>query len=151
MRSLVRLLAGDVVLEMPPVPPWYRGKRHYGRFLERVFGMRGTGWAMRELTAKGQPALAAYAPQPGGGHRLHTLPVFTVSGGQVAHNVVFADPRVFGAFGLPRESPERGQRPARVRRTGPGSRPSGRGTPCDVALRRGGGVPSPTAHGFRPV
>ena len=56
---------------------------------------------MRQLTANGQPALAAYAPEPGGGHRLHTLQVFTVTGGRVARNVVFADPRVFEAFDLP--------------------------------------------------
>ncbi|MFJ3339431.1 RNA polymerase subunit sigma-70 [Streptomyces sp. NPDC086766] len=99
--ALVRLLADDAVLEMPPVPLWYRGSRDYGRFLERVFGMRGTGWVMRELTANGQPALAAYAPEL----RLHTLQVFTVTDGQVAHNVVFADPRVFDTFELPREIP----------------------------------------------
>ncbi|MFJ7631506.1 sigma-70 family RNA polymerase sigma factor [Streptomyces sp. NPDC097595] len=101
--ALVRLLADDAVLEMPPVPLWYLGSGDYGRFMERVFAMRGTGWALRELTANGQPALAAYAPGPGGGHRLHTLQVFTVVDGLVAHNVVFADPRVFDAFGLPRE------------------------------------------------
>jgi RNA polymerase sigma-70 factor (ECF subfamily) len=56
---------------------------------------------MRHLTASGQPALAAYAPEPGGGHRLHTLQVVTVTGGRVAHNVVFADPRIFDAFDLP--------------------------------------------------
>ncbi|WP_445064306.1 sigma-70 family RNA polymerase sigma factor [Streptomyces sp. SAS_281] len=101
--ALVRLLADDAVLEMPPVPLWYSGSGDYGRFLERVFAMRGTGWAMREITANGQPALAAYAPERGGGHRLHTLQVVTVLDGRVAHNVVFADPRVFDAFRLPRE------------------------------------------------
>jgi RNA polymerase sigma-70 factor (ECF subfamily) len=65
--------------------------------------MRGPGWATRRLTASGQPAFAAYAPEPGGRHRLHTLQVFTVTGGRVAANVVFADPRVFGAFGLPEQ------------------------------------------------
>ena len=101
--ALVRLLTDDAVLEMPPVPLWYQGKHGYGLFMERVFAMRGTGWAMTPLTANGQPALAAYAPEPGGGHRLHTLQVFTVTGGQVAHNVVFADPHVFDAFDLPRQ------------------------------------------------
>ncbi len=101
--ALVRLLAEEAVLQMPPVPLWYRGRRDYGLFMERVFGMRGPGWAARRLTASGQPAFAAYAPEPGGGHRLHTLQVFTVTGGRVAANVVFADPRVFGAFGLPEQ------------------------------------------------
>ncbi len=109
--ALVRLLTAEAVLEMPPVPLWYRGSRDYGLFIRRVLEMRGTGWVMRHLTASGQPALAAYAPEPGGGHRLHTLQVFTVTGtgstgstgstGRVARNVVFADPRVFEAFGLP--------------------------------------------------
>ncbi|TSE00611.1 sigma-70 family RNA polymerase sigma factor [Skermania sp. ID1734] len=99
--ALVQLLTGDAVLEMPPVPLWYRGSRDYGLFMRRVFDMRGTGWRVIKLSANGQPALAAYAPEPGGGHRLHTLQVFTVVGGLVARNVVFADPRVFEAFGLP--------------------------------------------------
>ncbi|MPY33906.1 sigma-70 family RNA polymerase sigma factor [Streptomyces adustus] len=101
--ALVRLLADDVVLEMPPVALWYRGSRAYGLFMDRVFRMRGPGWRTRELTANGQPALAAYAPRPGGGHQLHTVQVFTVAGGRVAHNVVFADPSVLGAFCLPSE------------------------------------------------
>jgi RNA polymerase sigma-70 factor (ECF subfamily) len=99
--GLVRLLADAAVLEMPPVPLWYRGSRDYGLFMRRVFEMRGTGWAARQLTANGQPALAAYAPEAPGGHRLHTLQVLTVADGRVARNVVFADPAVFGAFQLP--------------------------------------------------
>ncbi|WP_405879762.1 sigma-70 family RNA polymerase sigma factor [Streptomyces sp. NBC_01384] len=101
--ALVRLLTDGAVLEMPPVPLWYRGSGDYGLFMRRVFEMRGTGWAVRLLTANGQPALAAYAPEPGGGQRLHTLQVLTVTGGRIAHNVVFADPSVFEAFGLPRQ------------------------------------------------
>jgi RNA polymerase sigma-70 factor, ECF subfamily len=103
--ALVQLLADDAVLEMPPVPLWYRGSRDYSRFLDRVFAMRGNGWATRELTANGQPALAAYVADPGGGYLLHTLQVFTVSSGRVTRNVVFADPRVFAAFDLPPQIP----------------------------------------------
>ncbi|GAA4234156.1 sigma-70 family RNA polymerase sigma factor [Actinomadura meridiana] len=99
--GLVRLLARDAVLEMPPVPLWYRGTGDYGLFMRRVFDLRGTTWAVRTLTANGQPALAAYAPEPDGGLRLHTLQVFTVTGGQIARNVVFADPVVFETFVLP--------------------------------------------------
>ena len=103
--ALIQLLADDAVLEMPPVPLWYRGSRDYGLFMRRVFEMRGTGWAVRRLTASGQPTLAAYAPEPAGGHRLHTLQVFTVTAGRVARNVVFAHPDVFKAFGLPEQIP----------------------------------------------
>jgi RNA polymerase sigma-70 factor, ECF subfamily len=101
--ALVQLLADEAVLEMPPVPLWYRGSRDYGLFMRRVFEMRGPGWGIRQLTANGQPALAAYAPEPGGGHRLHTLQVVTVTGSRVARNVVFADPAVFESFDLPRQ------------------------------------------------
>ena len=80
MPALVRLLTDDAILEMPPVPLWYRGSRDYGLFMRRVFEIRGTDWAVRQLTANGQPALAAYAPGPAGGHRLHTLQVLTVYG-----------------------------------------------------------------------
>jgi RNA polymerase sigma-70 factor, ECF subfamily len=98
--ALVRLLTDEAVMEMPPVPLWYRGSRDYGLFLRRVFDMWGPGWGMVPLTANGQPALAAYAPAAGGGHQMHTLQVFTVHGDRVARNVVFADPAVFRAFGL---------------------------------------------------
>jgi RNA polymerase sigma-70 factor (ECF subfamily) len=101
VSALVRLLTDGAVMEMPPVPLWYRGSRDYGLFMDRVFEMRGKGWRVRQLTANGQPALAAYAPERGGSHRLHTLQVLTVTGGRVSHNVVFADPTVFAAFELP--------------------------------------------------
>jgi len=61
--ALVRLLADEAVLEMPPVPLWYRGRGDYGRFMRRVFEMRGTGWGVRRVSANGQPAFAAYAPE----------------------------------------------------------------------------------------
>ncbi len=101
VTGLVRLLTDDAVLEMPPVPLWYLGSNDYGLFMRRVFEMRGTGWRVRQLTANGQPALAAYAPEPGGGNVRHTLQVFTVAGGRVTRNVAFADPAVLEMFGLP--------------------------------------------------
>lgn len=99
--ALVKLLTEDAILEMPPVPLWYLGRNDYGAFIRRVFAMRGGGWRMIPTAANGQPALAAYAPNPDGGHTLHTLQVFTVIGGRIAHNVVFQDPAVFAAFDLP--------------------------------------------------
>ncbi|NIH88140.1 sigma-70 family RNA polymerase sigma factor [Amycolatopsis granulosa] len=99
--ALVELLTDDAVLEMPPVPLWYRGRDDYAAFIRRVFAMRGTGWRMVPVAANGQPAVAAYAPKPGTGHRLHTLQLFTVTGGKIARTVVFGDPAVFATFGLP--------------------------------------------------
>ena len=93
--ALVALLTADAVLEMPPVPLWY-----YGRFLARVFALRGRDWRMRPLRANGQPAVAAYC-RDGDSYRLHTVQVFTVTAGGIGHNVVFADPAVLALFGLP--------------------------------------------------
>ncbi|WBC15542.1 RNA polymerase subunit sigma-70 [Micromonospora sp. WMMA1998] len=99
--GLTRLLADDVVLEMPPVALWLRGRAHYRAFMERVFVMRGTGWRLRPVRANGSPALAAYAPHADG-LRAHSLQVFDARGGRVRRCVTFADPAVFDLFGLPR-------------------------------------------------
>ncbi|MGN6244549.1 MAG: RNA polymerase subunit sigma-70 [Motilibacteraceae bacterium] len=104
--ALVGLLTADVVLEMPPVPLWYRGAEDYGRFITRVFAVRGTGWRMLPVGANGQPSLAAYAPSDDGVLGLHTLQVLTIGRGGISHNVVFQDPQVFASFGLqPRLDP----------------------------------------------
>jgi RNA polymerase sigma-70 factor, ECF subfamily len=98
--TLVTLLTGDAVLEMPPVPLWYAGRVGYGRFIARVFRTRGTRWRMIPAGANGQPALAAYCRDGTGALRLHTLQVLTVTSQGIARNVVFQDPHVFGVFGL---------------------------------------------------
>jgi len=98
--ALVTLLTDDAILEMPPVPLWYAGRVNYGRFIARIFAMRGGGWRMITAQANGQPALAAYCPDDAGALRLHTLQVLTVTSGGIARNVVFQDPRVFETFQL---------------------------------------------------
>jgi RNA polymerase sigma-70 factor (ECF subfamily) len=98
--ALVTLLTEDAILEMPPVPLWYAGRANYGRFIARVFAMRGRGWRMIPAEANGQPALAAYCPDQAGALRLHTLQVLTVTSRGIAHNVVFQDLRVFETFQL---------------------------------------------------
>ncbi|MFL6110805.1 MAG: sigma-70 family RNA polymerase sigma factor [Catenulispora sp.] len=104
--GLVRLLAEDVILEMPPVPIWYQGRDDYARFMERGFRMRGTTWRTLPTAANGQPAFAAYASDSGGGHRVHSLQVLTVVEGLITANVVFADPHLFEVFGLPPTGPD---------------------------------------------
>ena len=111
--ALVRLLTEDAVLEMPPVPLWFRGAEHYGLFMQRTFRMRGAGWITRPLTANGQPALACYSAQeagavsadgvlaPDAGYQAHSLQVFALDADRIAANVVFVDPGLFAVFGLP--------------------------------------------------
>jgi RNA polymerase sigma-70 factor (ECF subfamily) len=100
--ALTRLLADDVVLEMPPVALWLVGPAFYRKFMERVFAMRGPGWRVLPVPANGSPALATYAPDPaGGGPRAHSLQIFEVTGGLIRRCVTFADPSAFVHFGLP--------------------------------------------------
>jgi len=100
--GLTRLLADDVVLEMPPVPLWLVGRARYYEFMERVFAMRGTGWRALPVPANGGPALAVYAPDPvTGGVRPHSLQLFAVTGGLIRHSVTFVDPKLFSLFRLP--------------------------------------------------
>ncbi|MCP2328680.1 RNA polymerase sigma-70 factor (ECF subfamily) [Hamadaea flava] len=98
---LVELLSADVVLEMPPVPLWYRGAADYGRFMARVYDLRGRVWRTASVGANTQPAVAAYCADDEGVLRLHTLQVFTVQDGRIAHTYVFQHPEVFTAFNLP--------------------------------------------------
>jgi RNA polymerase sigma-70 factor (ECF subfamily) len=100
VATLVGMLTEDAVLEMPPVPLWYRGRVDYGRFITRVLAMRGSGWRMIPASANGQPALVAYCPDGPARWRLHTLQVLTVTAQGIARNVVFQDPQVFEMFGL---------------------------------------------------
>jgi RNA polymerase sigma-70 factor, ECF subfamily len=99
--ALVALLTNDVILEMPPVPLWFDGRVDYGRFMRRVFTMRGTDWRVVPAAANGQPALAAYVRTEDGQYHMHTLNVLTVTPRGIAHNAVFADPAVHRTFGLP--------------------------------------------------
>ncbi|TQS44052.1 sigma-70 family RNA polymerase sigma factor [Cryptosporangium phraense] len=94
--ALTRLLADDVVLEMPPVALWLRGRVHFGEFMERVFAMRGNGWRAVPVGANGGPGFVAYAP--GGG--AHSVQVFEVRGGLIRSCVTFVDPSLVGMFGL---------------------------------------------------
>ncbi|RKE17057.1 RNA polymerase ECF family sigma subunit [Streptomyces sp. TLI_171] len=100
--ALVGLLAEDAILEMPPLALWYRGARHYGQFMERVYGMRGTAWRTSRVGANGQSAFAAYAAE-GDRHRLHSIQLLEVAGGLVTRNTVFTDPAVLRTFGLSEE------------------------------------------------
>jgi RNA polymerase sigma-70 factor (ECF subfamily) len=105
VEALKRLLAADVILEMPPFRNWYSGRDNYAGFIARVFAQRGTDWQMLPAAANGQPALGFYVADPGAGYRAHTFQVFSLVGGRVRRSVVFGDPAVFGLFGLPATVP----------------------------------------------
>jgi RNA polymerase sigma-70 factor (ECF subfamily) len=99
VEELKRLLAEDVLMEMPPVLNWFVGRGNYGLFMEWVFANAGTDWHLTAVAANDQPGFAAYR-RAGDGYELHTLQVFTVTCEGISRNSVFQDPEVFEAFGL---------------------------------------------------
>ena len=101
VEALTRLLADQVVLEMPPVALWLLGREHYASFIARVFRLRGPDWRMVSTFANGQPALAAYVRDPPGPYSAHSLQVLSLTAGQISRNVVFQNPGLFTLFGLP--------------------------------------------------
>jgi RNA polymerase sigma-70 factor (ECF subfamily) len=99
--GLARLVAAEVVLEMPPMWNWYVGPVAYGRFMARVFDTRGRDWRAVPISANRQPAMVAYNRQDDR-YQLHTLQVFTVERAAIVRTTVYQDPGVFALFDLPR-------------------------------------------------
>lgn len=101
LKALEKLLADDVMLEMPPFSTWFVGREPYIRFMARVYTLRGTRWRMVPTGANGQPALAAYQRDPDGGFSLHSVQVFSTSAAGITRNNAFWGRELFAAFGLP--------------------------------------------------
>jgi RNA polymerase sigma-70 factor, ECF subfamily len=100
VEGLKRLLTEDVLMEMPPMLNWFTGRGNYGLFMEWVFGAAGTDWILKEVAANGgQLGFAAYQ-RAGGGYKLHTLQIFTVTAEGISRTSVFQSSEVFAAFGL---------------------------------------------------
>lgn len=99
VEGLKRLLTDDVLMEMPPLLNWFTGRQNYGIFMDWVFEANGTDWRLEPLAANGQAGFAAYS-RVGDSYQLHTLQIFTVTGGGISRNSVFQDAEVFEAFQL---------------------------------------------------
>lgn len=101
VQELTRMLAEEVVLEMPPMWNWYFGAAAYARFMARVFNTRGRAWRTIPISANRQPGMVAYS-RLGDQYQLHTLQVFTVEEGVILRTTVYQDPEVFALFDLPK-------------------------------------------------
>ena len=112
--AVVGMLADDVVVTMPPMPTWYRGRDQARVFLaEWAFARR---WAQERerfeegvrdvrlvrTSANGQPALAAYNRRPEDGRfRPYALQVLSLRGDRISQIDGFVIPAHFALFGLP--------------------------------------------------
>ena len=101
--ALERLLRRDATLELPPSTAWFTGGR---AIAEAVRGLGSPGdWRMLAVAANGQPAAAAYHREPDGSYRAYGIVVLTATTTGITGLVVFADPGLFGRFGLPQSQP----------------------------------------------
>jgi RNA polymerase sigma-70 factor, ECF subfamily len=97
--ALKQLLRRDATLELPPSAAWFTSGR---AIAEAVKGLGSPGdWRMLAVAANGHPAAAAYHREPDGSYRAYGIVVLTTTVTGIARLVVFADPGLFGWFGLP--------------------------------------------------
>jgi RNA polymerase sigma-70 factor, ECF subfamily len=101
--ALERLLRRDAALELPPSARWYTGGEAIANAVAGL-GSRGE-WRMLPTAANGQPAAAAYHRDADGAYRAYGIVVLTLARAAIARITVFADPSLFGAFGLPQALP----------------------------------------------
>jgi RNA polymerase sigma-70 factor (ECF subfamily) len=103
LDGLVRLLSDDVVLSMPPMREWYRGRESVRAFFSRAWGHGGPGpfrlWPTR---ANSQPAFGLYGRAPDGNrYTPQAIQVLSLDGERIARLHGFVRPDLFPAFGLP--------------------------------------------------
>ncbi len=97
--ALEKLLRRDATLELPPSAAWFSGGE---AMATAVAGLGSPGdWRMVATAANGQPAAAAYLRGADGAYRAYGIVVLTVTATSIAKIVVFGDPGLFPAFGLP--------------------------------------------------
>jgi len=117
--ALEKLLRRDATLAAPPSATWFSGG---DAIATAVAGLGFPGeWRMVATAANGQPAAASYRRDADGVYRGYGVVVLTVTATHIARIVLFADPGLLQAFGLPPVYPGSGPDPTRARR--PPSRP----------------------------
>ena len=101
LAALTELLQTDVRLEMPPLPVWFTGRDAVTRFLARRAFAEPGDMVLVPTAANGQPAVAEYRRAADNIMRAHSIHVVTGDAARIAAIVVFLDPTLFSAFGLP--------------------------------------------------
>jgi RNA polymerase sigma-70 factor, ECF subfamily len=110
--AIVAMLTDDVVVAMPPMPTWYRGREAVTVFLrDLAFAGRWTGSRFeagrRRVRlvagrASGQVALGAYGwDEERGAYLPYALQVLTFRGGMIADVTGFVTPAALPGVGLP--------------------------------------------------
>ena len=102
IEALAGLLAEDAILRMPPQRAEYTGRAAIVEFLATVpAGGRLDLIDLLVIGANGQPAVAAYLPDPGGSCLGYGIMVLDIVHGAVATITGFPEANLFDRFGLP--------------------------------------------------
>jgi RNA polymerase sigma-70 factor, ECF subfamily len=98
---LEETLRHDAALEMVGSATWFAGRQTCVPYLTaQVLGSPG-GWRMVAIAANGQPAVAAYARREDASLRAFGIAVLTITRTGITRIVVFGDPGLVTACGLP--------------------------------------------------
>jgi RNA polymerase sigma-70 factor (ECF subfamily) len=108
VATLTRLLADEVVLEMPPYPMWFQGRETVAQFLTKLPLGRPDRWRIIMTSANGQPALGGYRIEDDGRHHARMIQVLHASEAGLTWLPAFHDEQLFPFFGLPLVYPEGG-------------------------------------------
>jgi RNA polymerase sigma-70 factor, ECF subfamily len=99
--AVAKLLRADAVLEMPPLLTWFAGRDAVARFVDVNLLVEPDRLRAVHTQANSQDALAVYQRGADGTDHAHAIIVLTLTGRAIARMVVFQDPGLFTAFGLP--------------------------------------------------
>jgi RNA polymerase sigma-70 factor (ECF subfamily) len=99
--AVADLLSADVVLEMPPLLTWFAGRDAVASFVDGNLLVEPGRLRTVHTCANTQEALAVYQHGADAIDHAHAIIVLTVTETAIARMVVFQDPGLFTAFGLP--------------------------------------------------
>ena len=103
LDGLMSRLTGEVILQVPPSPSWYKGSAAVRLYLaSRAFGSGARGrWRLLPRRANGQFAFGTYERDDTGLEYLaHSIQVLTFEEGLVSEIIWFANRLLFPAFKL---------------------------------------------------
>jgi RNA polymerase sigma-70 factor (ECF subfamily) len=98
--ALMETLREDALLQMPPFPQWFLGRRAIGEFLVTAFA-RGGSFRCIQTRANGQLAVGVYRRRNSDTHRFLHVQLLTMAGTGIARIDAFHVPDFYERLGLP--------------------------------------------------
>jgi RNA polymerase sigma-70 factor (ECF subfamily) len=100
VEALLGTLREDALLQMPPFPQWFLGRRAIGEFLITAFA-RGGSFRCTQTRANGQLAVGVYRRRNSDAHRFLHVQLLTMTATGIARIDAFHVPGFYARLGLP--------------------------------------------------